>query len=64
MLMVITGFRTGTTINAAAWDLAATNPCEEPHYLDLKTNPIDDLSEREYEIFQSRDAACIEWNDR
>lgn len=38
----------------------ANNPCEDPQYLALKAQPVDSLSEREYQQLQQGNTACAQ----
>ncbi len=42
----------------AAGPRVANNPCDDPAYRALKTQPVDSLSAREYKQLQQGDAAC------
>ncbi len=36
------------------------SPCADTEYLRLKTKPIAEMSEREFEIYKIKDAACLQ----
>lgn len=38
----------------------ANNPCEDPQYLALRAQPVDSLSEREFQQLQQGNAACAQ----
>jgi len=44
----------------AAGPRVANNPCEDPAYRALKAQPVDSLSEREFQQVQQGDAACAQ----
>jgi hypothetical protein len=44
----------------AAGPRVANNPCDDPQYRALKAQPVDSLSQREYQALQEGDAACAE----
>lgn len=37
------------------------NPCNDSLYVELKKIPLDDMSNREYEVFKQKDQACQEF---
>ena len=37
------------------------NPCEDEKYLELKDMDVDDMSDRQFEIYKQKDQACIEY---
>ncbi|MBI4081897.1 MAG: hypothetical protein HY423_04730 [Candidatus Lambdaproteobacteria bacterium] len=39
---------------------AQDNPCQDPLYLELKGKKIDELSQREFDIFKAKDTACTQ----
>ena len=41
--------------------LAQASPCEDETYLELKKKKIDEMSEREYQYFTTKEAACEQW---
>lgn len=51
----------------ARFTVAANNtesdesPCKESMYLAMKAKNIDALSPREYEVFKTKDAACLQY---
>ena len=36
------------------------DPCQDPRYLALAEQPVDSLSEREFQLLQQREQACLE----
>ena len=42
---------------SASWQ----SPCADSLYVALKSRPLDDMSEREYEYFLQKDASCAEF---
>lgn len=38
----------------------SSGPCQDSAYLAMRAQPVDSLSEREYEVFREREAACLE----
>ena len=40
---------------------AQESPCEDETYLELKKKQLDEMSEREYQYFTTKDAACEQW---
>ena len=38
-----------------------TSPCEDETYLELKKKQLDEMSEREYQYFTTKEAACEQW---
>jgi hypothetical protein len=44
----------------AAGPRVANNPCEDPAYRALKAQPVDSLSEREYQQLQEGNTACAQ----
>ena len=45
----------------ASFLFAQESPCEDETYLELKKKQLDELSEREYQYFTTKDAACEQW---
>jgi hypothetical protein len=45
----------------AKYELLLANPCEDEIYLELKKINIDEMSERQFEIFKEKDKACNEY---
>lgn len=41
--------------------LQVDNPCKDSLYLKLKKMPLDEMSERQYEVFKQKDKACQEY---
>ena len=41
---------------------AQNNPCEDERYVELKKKNLDDMSDREYDYFNRKDAECTEYN--
>ena len=41
--------------------VVGTDPCQDSLYLELKTIPIDEMSDRQFEIFKQKDAACQDY---
>ena len=41
--------------------LAQDSPCEDKTYLELKKKQLDEMSEREYQYFTTKDTACVQW---
>lgn len=39
------------------------NPCQDETYLELKQKGIDNLSDREFEIFKEKDLACTRYQE-
>lgn len=37
------------------------NPCKDSLYLELKKKDLDEMSEREYEVFKQKDKACQDY---
>ena len=64
-LILLAGFLLVTgcapTASEAPVPAAATGPCADELYLRLKTVPLDSMTAREYEYFQSRDEACVQY---
>ena len=40
---------------------AQESPCEDETYLELKKKQLDEMSEREYQHFTTKDTACEQW---
>ena len=40
---------------------AQESPCEDATYLELKKKQLDEMSEREYQYFTTKDTACEQW---
>ena len=40
------------------------NPCEDERYLKIKSKPLDDMSDREYDYFNKKDVACSEYKKK
>ena len=40
------------------------NPCENKRYLTIKSKSLDDMSQREYDYFNQKDAECSDYNNR
>ena len=40
---------------------AQESPCEDETYLELKKKQLDEMSEREYQHFTTKDTACEKW---
>ena len=38
-----------------------TSPCEDETYLELTKKQLDEMSEREYQYFTTKEAACEQW---
>ena len=38
-----------------------SSPCEDETYLELKKKQLDEMSEREYQYFTTKDTACEQW---
>lgn len=45
----------------AKYEVFLVNPCEDEVYLKLKKMEIDDMSDREFEIFKEKDRACNDY---
>jgi len=41
--------------------LKVDNPCKDSLYLKLKKMPLDEMSDRQYEVFKQKDKACQEY---
>lgn len=41
----------------------SSDPCQDPRYLALRAQPVDSLSEREFELLKQRDQACLDGRD-
>lgn len=41
--------------------LKLNNPCEDSLYVELKKKSLDEMSDREYEVFKQKDKACNEY---
>ena len=41
--------------------LALESPCEDETYLELKKKQLDEMSEREYQYFTTKDTTCEQW---
>lgn len=39
------------------------NPCLDERYVALQSVPLDSMSEREFDFYQQRDAACLEYRN-
>lgn len=39
------------------------NPCQDSLYLELKEIPLDEMSDRQFEIFSQKDKACQEYQN-
>ena len=37
------------------------SPCEDETYLQLKKKKLDEMSDREYQYFTTKDTACEQW---
>lgn len=37
-----------------------SGPCQDSAYVAMRAQPVDSLSEREYQVFREREAACLE----
>src|SRR5690606_27897602 len=46
---------------AQAVALEPTSPCSNPTYTALKSRPVDELSEREYELLRELERACAQY---
>ena len=40
---------------------AQESPCEDATYLELKKKQLDEMSEREYQYFTTKDISCEQW---
>ena len=40
---------------------AKESPCEDETYLELQKKQLDEMSEREYQYFTTKDTACEQW---
>ena len=38
-----------------------SSPCEDETYLQLKKKKLDEMSDREYQYFTTKDTACEQW---
>ena len=40
------------------------NPCRDERYLKIKSKPLDDMSDREYDYFNRKEAECSEYKKK
>ena len=43
---------------------AQNNPCEDERYVELKKKNLDDMSDREYDYFNRKEAECSEYKKK
>lgn len=53
----------GPHLNIAQAAETKDNPCQDSIYLELKEKKLDVMTDREYEIFKQKDAACSSYKE-